>query len=257
MRARRARWCAFEVDADDADVNAYEPIWLDGAVAGFLYLGRLFALSRGKSDRARFRSHGTRRRRAGGRDRDSRQRMRQGAPNHRHRCLTQTERTHARVSHRLPTGPRNFEILVGQNTVPNRFEKRLSTACFFRSGLLAANHATLAHMEPASDTRHRHPYACRRRSPARMRRARQAVGRGRCAPAAALNHGEVPRTSQQGALVFVDASPAMEHERTSLIASRNGRGHRRRFRTGHPKAWPRRSDAEHTTAMPAGSMAKR
>jgi dimethylglycine dehydrogenase len=31
--------CAFEVDADDADVNAYEPIWLDGAVVGFCTSG--------------------------------------------------------------------------------------------------------------------------------------------------------------------------------------------------------------------------
>ncbi len=31
--------CAFEVDADDADVNAYEPIWLDGAVQGFCTSG--------------------------------------------------------------------------------------------------------------------------------------------------------------------------------------------------------------------------
>ena len=30
---------AFEVDADDADVNAYEPIWLDGAVVGFCTSG--------------------------------------------------------------------------------------------------------------------------------------------------------------------------------------------------------------------------
>ncbi len=30
---------AFEVDADDADVNAYEPIWLDGSVAGFCTSG--------------------------------------------------------------------------------------------------------------------------------------------------------------------------------------------------------------------------
>lgn len=29
----------FEVDADDADVNAYEPIWLDGAVQGFCTSG--------------------------------------------------------------------------------------------------------------------------------------------------------------------------------------------------------------------------
>jgi len=31
--------CAFEVDAIDADVNAYEPIWLDGAVVGFCTSG--------------------------------------------------------------------------------------------------------------------------------------------------------------------------------------------------------------------------
>ncbi|WP_254695005.1 FAD-dependent oxidoreductase [Leisingera sp. NJS201] len=31
--------CAFEVEADDADVVAYEPIWLDGAVAGFCTSG--------------------------------------------------------------------------------------------------------------------------------------------------------------------------------------------------------------------------
>ncbi|WP_271879587.1 GcvT family protein [Phaeobacter italicus] len=31
--------CAFEVDADDADVTAYEPIWLDGAVVGFCTSG--------------------------------------------------------------------------------------------------------------------------------------------------------------------------------------------------------------------------
>lgn len=33
------RLCAFEVDADDADVNAYEPIWLDGEVVGFCTSG--------------------------------------------------------------------------------------------------------------------------------------------------------------------------------------------------------------------------
>ncbi|SDC17622.1 GcvT family protein [Ruegeria marina] len=33
------RLCAFEVEADDADVNAYEPIWLDGAVVGFCTSG--------------------------------------------------------------------------------------------------------------------------------------------------------------------------------------------------------------------------
>ncbi|CRL14129.1 GcvT family protein [Phaeobacter italicus] len=31
--------CAFEVDADDADAVAYEPIWLDGAVVGFCTSG--------------------------------------------------------------------------------------------------------------------------------------------------------------------------------------------------------------------------
>ncbi|RMA42520.1 GcvT family protein [Rhodophyticola porphyridii] len=31
--------CAFEVDAADADVNAYEPIWLDGSVQGFCTSG--------------------------------------------------------------------------------------------------------------------------------------------------------------------------------------------------------------------------
>ncbi|MGR3615840.1 MAG: GcvT family protein [Paracoccaceae bacterium] len=31
--------CAFEVDAEDADVNAYEPIWLDGSVVGFCTSG--------------------------------------------------------------------------------------------------------------------------------------------------------------------------------------------------------------------------
>ncbi|KPA22394.1 4-methylaminobutanoate oxidase (formaldehyde-forming) [Shimia sp. SK013] len=33
------RLCAFEVDADDADVNAYEPIWLNGEVVGFCTSG--------------------------------------------------------------------------------------------------------------------------------------------------------------------------------------------------------------------------
>lgn len=33
------RLCAFEVDVDDADVNAYEPIWLDGRVQGFCTSG--------------------------------------------------------------------------------------------------------------------------------------------------------------------------------------------------------------------------
>ena len=33
------RLCSFVVDADDTDVNAYEPIWLDGAVVGFCTSG--------------------------------------------------------------------------------------------------------------------------------------------------------------------------------------------------------------------------
>ncbi len=33
------RLCAFEVDAEDADVNGYEPIWLDGSVVGFCTSG--------------------------------------------------------------------------------------------------------------------------------------------------------------------------------------------------------------------------
>ena len=33
------RLCAFEVDADDADVHGYEPIWLDGNVVGFCTSG--------------------------------------------------------------------------------------------------------------------------------------------------------------------------------------------------------------------------
>ena len=33
------RLCAFEVDADEADVQGYEPIWLDGAVVGFCTSG--------------------------------------------------------------------------------------------------------------------------------------------------------------------------------------------------------------------------
>ena len=33
------RLCAFEVEAQDADVHAYEPIWLDGAVVGFCTSG--------------------------------------------------------------------------------------------------------------------------------------------------------------------------------------------------------------------------
>jgi dimethylglycine dehydrogenase len=50
--------CAFEVDADDADVNAYEPIWLDGAVQGFCtsggyshYAGKSIALGFVPTDR--------------------------------------------------------------------------------------------------------------------------------------------------------------------------------------------------------------
>ncbi|MGR3759223.1 GcvT family protein [Roseobacteraceae bacterium NS-SX3] len=35
----KRKLCAFEVDAGDADVVAYEPIWLDGAVAGFCTSG--------------------------------------------------------------------------------------------------------------------------------------------------------------------------------------------------------------------------
>jgi len=35
----RRQLCVFEVDADDADVVAYEPIWLDGEVAGFCTSG--------------------------------------------------------------------------------------------------------------------------------------------------------------------------------------------------------------------------
>jgi dimethylglycine dehydrogenase len=31
--------CAFEVEATDADVNAYEPVWLDGKVVGFCTSG--------------------------------------------------------------------------------------------------------------------------------------------------------------------------------------------------------------------------
>ncbi|MEP2533196.1 FAD-dependent oxidoreductase [Shimia sp.] len=33
------RLCAFEVNAEDADVNAYEPIWIDGSVVGFCTSG--------------------------------------------------------------------------------------------------------------------------------------------------------------------------------------------------------------------------
>lgn len=35
----KRRLVAFEIDADDADVNAYEPIWLDGKVQGFCTSG--------------------------------------------------------------------------------------------------------------------------------------------------------------------------------------------------------------------------
>ena len=42
------RLCAFEVDAQDADVVAYEPIWLDGAVQGFCTSGG-YAHHSGKS----------------------------------------------------------------------------------------------------------------------------------------------------------------------------------------------------------------
>ncbi len=38
-RGPARRLCAFEVDAGDADVIAYEPIWLDGAVQGFCTSG--------------------------------------------------------------------------------------------------------------------------------------------------------------------------------------------------------------------------
>ena len=51
--------CAFEVDAEDADVVAYEPIWLDGKVQGFCtsggyshYAGKSVALGFVPSDRA-------------------------------------------------------------------------------------------------------------------------------------------------------------------------------------------------------------
>jgi dimethylglycine dehydrogenase len=51
--------CAFEVDADDADVVAYEPIWLDGKVQGFCtsggyshYAGKSVALGFVPTDRA-------------------------------------------------------------------------------------------------------------------------------------------------------------------------------------------------------------
>ncbi|MEH6361539.1 MAG: glycine cleavage T C-terminal barrel domain-containing protein, partial [Amylibacter sp.] len=33
------RLCTFEVDAKDADINAYEPIWIDGKVVGFCTSG--------------------------------------------------------------------------------------------------------------------------------------------------------------------------------------------------------------------------
>lgn len=53
------RLCAFEVDADDADVVAYEPIWLDGAVVGFCtsggyshYAGKSIAMGFVPVDRA-------------------------------------------------------------------------------------------------------------------------------------------------------------------------------------------------------------
>ncbi len=68
MGAKR-KLCAFEVDALDADVVAYEPIWLDGKVAGLLHLRRLCAPC-GQVDRARFRAQRPRRGGAGGRDRD-------------------------------------------------------------------------------------------------------------------------------------------------------------------------------------------
>ena len=52
--------CAFEVDADDADVHAYEPIWLDGAVQGFCtsggyshYAGKSIAMGFVPIDRVR------------------------------------------------------------------------------------------------------------------------------------------------------------------------------------------------------------
>ena len=51
--------CAFEVDADDADVVAYEPVWLDGKVQGFCtsggyshYAGKSVALGFVPSERA-------------------------------------------------------------------------------------------------------------------------------------------------------------------------------------------------------------
>ncbi|MFU8864173.1 MAG: GcvT family protein [Rhodobacterales bacterium] len=53
------RLCAFEVQADDADVVAYEPVWLDGKVQGFCtsggyshYAGKSIALAFVPSDRA-------------------------------------------------------------------------------------------------------------------------------------------------------------------------------------------------------------
>jgi dimethylglycine dehydrogenase len=42
------RLCAFEVEAEDADVNAYEPIWLEGKVVGFCTSGG-FSHHAGKS----------------------------------------------------------------------------------------------------------------------------------------------------------------------------------------------------------------
>lgn len=55
----RRRLCAFEVDADDADVVAYEPVWLDGKVQGFCtsggyshYAGKSIALGFVPSARA-------------------------------------------------------------------------------------------------------------------------------------------------------------------------------------------------------------
>ncbi|WP_271946682.1 GcvT family protein [Ruegeria faecimaris] len=53
------RLVAFEVDAEDADVNAYEPVWLGGKVAGFCtsggyshYAGKSFAMGFLPTDRA-------------------------------------------------------------------------------------------------------------------------------------------------------------------------------------------------------------
>jgi dimethylglycine dehydrogenase len=39
QRGAARKLCAFEVEAEDADVQGYEPIWLDGAVAGFCTSG--------------------------------------------------------------------------------------------------------------------------------------------------------------------------------------------------------------------------